>query len=137
MAYNFLLLTSVSDCDLMLETLEEANIDLQLKKLQLVKKADSTVNSSIEIETGAPALIAEITAYQTTIPNTTDPGALAVLQDKLKKAEYKLYILNQKRATGGVFALFQQEFDGEINTLSMTAYNNLVTGIEARKAALI
>jgi len=105
------MLTTRPDCQALINIANSEKGDLVYRRSGLMRQNESATTTSLEIETGLAAVNAELSALASILA-TLPPGV--TLEEnivKQKKAEYKKFLLEQRRVNYGPIALVEREYD--------------------------
>ena len=111
MSYSVLTLTTKPDCQALINIATAEKGTLEYRRSGLVRQNQSATTTALEIETGLAAVDAELAALATIVA-TLPPGA--TLDDnivKQTKAQYKKFLLEQRRINYGPIAVVEREYD--------------------------
>ena len=136
MIYNVQLLTTVEDCDAVIQSAGFDTSDLTFKKYSLEKRVSSSTTTTATLDADIPTVQAEISAYETILLNLPQGDARVNIENKLTKARYKLFLLQERKTNYGVMAILDLESQiGNIEA-SLAELAVFVAAVNARKAAL-
>ena len=135
MNYSIALLTTVADCDLVLQSAALEKTDLQFQRHNLEKKRNSSTTTTASIEAQIPGVEAEITAYETVLA-TLSGDALKEMQSRITKSKYKLFLLQEKRASYGVIAVLDLELQIGFIDANIAEVDVQTAAVTAHKATL-
>ncbi len=136
MNYSVQLLTTVADCDLVLQAAALEQSELNFKRYALEKKRITNTSTTASIEAQIPAVQAEVTAYETVLATLPEGEAKEEMASKVTKAKYKLFILQEKRASYGVIAILQLELEMGFIDASIAEVAVQTAAVTAHKATL-
>jgi hypothetical protein len=111
MNYTVNLLTSVPDCEALINIAESEKEGLAYRKTGLERQREAATGNSLQIETELTSVTAEIQALQTVIANLPDGPVKDDTVVRLTKAEYKKFLLEQRKDNYGVISLLGREYD--------------------------
>lgn len=111
MNYTVSLLTNISDCETLIDIASADKESLSYRKTGLLRQREAASTTSMQIETELTSVMAEITALHTVIDNLPDGPIKDDTVVKLTKAEYKKFLLEQRKGNYGVLSLLQKEYD--------------------------
>ncbi|MGV3698174.1 hypothetical protein [Flavobacterium sp.] len=137
MNYNITNLTQVADCDAMLTWAGNEKADLLLKKSVEERAIVKFTISSAEIDALLQSTIAEIAMYDTMIAGMPDGPLKDEQIKKRRKADYKKFLLENRRESYGAIAILQKQFEVAGMGHEVTELDVLIAAVEAQKAALI
>lgn len=136
MDYSIARLITVAECDAVLATarMELKEFQTQLANIDLRQdRADSSVqrnNAALTLNR------AQLQGYEAAVAATTDPDALAALNNKLVKMRNRVENLEADAAVRGVVALLKMELDIHQLEKQIEVTQDLIAQVEAKKAAL-
>jgi hypothetical protein len=136
MIYSIPLLTTVADCDLVIQAAALQKTDLQFKRYSLEKKRSSSSTTTASIEAQIPGVEAEITAYETVLASLPAGDAKDEMQSRLTKSKYKLFILLEKRSSYGVIAVLDLELEMGFIDANIAEMDLQTAAVTAHKATL-
>ena len=111
MNYSVLTLTSRPDCQALINIASAEKDNLAYRKTGLQRQHQSASITSIGIQTDLSTVIAELAALQSVL-DTIPPGPTAdETMVRYKKAEYKKFLLEQRKGSFGPIALVEKEYD--------------------------
>ena len=128
--YTLSSLSTKADCDILITIANREKADLVYRKSGLDRQTANVTLTALEIEASMQAIEAELSALES-ILSTLPPGP--TYDDNLvkkTKAEYRKFLLEQRRGNYGPIALVQKEYDVE-------CINKVITETDAFIAALI
>ncbi len=85
--------------------------DLAFKKTSLERRIRVTAENSIEIDVEYQRLTVELSSWTTIVNNLPDGPAKEAAISKQRKAEYQLFVLEDRRDNYGALAQYEKEFD--------------------------
>ncbi|MBC7935845.1 MAG: hypothetical protein H7Y86_10895 [Rhizobacter sp.] len=136
MNYNSTLLTTVADCDTVLNMTNKDKSNLELRKLNLQHQHDNYEDNSVELEAELQGVIAHITALEMVIPTLPEgPTKQKTIYDRTN-LENKRYRLENKKGNRGVIALLNREFDIACVEREIEEADAFITVITTRKNEL-
>ncbi len=136
MSYSLNKITTIEDCDLLIENANNEKSELEFRILSLQRQKESYSNNSFEVST-------ELQLVQNQLDGVN--SVLAVLPDGndkdeaiIKKAKYELQllVLNRRQKAYGTIALLDKELDLERAESQMASIDDYLAQIEARKIEL-
>ena len=111
MNYTVSILTTRPDCQALIQIANSEKDDLAYRKAGLLRQHQSTAATSAGISNGLAAVDAELAALQTVIDLVPPGPTYDETIVKFKKAEYKKFLLEQRKGNFGPIALVEKEFD--------------------------
>jgi hypothetical protein len=111
MNYSVSLLTTKPDCEALIEIATSEKEGLAYRKTGLERQHQSATLTSAEIESELASVNAEIGALETIMNSLPEGPTKTETFRKLKKAEYKKFLLEQRKGNYGVVSLLEKEYD--------------------------
>jgi hypothetical protein len=136
MNYTVSLLTSKPDCQALIEIANAEKEGLSYRKTGLERQHQSASLTSTEIETELASVNAELGALQTVMDNLPDGPTKVETLRKFKKAEYKKFLLDQRKENYGVMSLLEKEYDIACVEKDITEADAFITAITERMNSL-
>lgn len=110
MGYSVDQISSIADCDVLLEAAAMDRRDLDYKKLQQNHSYENVSNGSAGVEAELSAVQAQITSNETVIATLPEGNIVRKkLDDENVKLNYKKFILGGRKERYGAIALLQKE----------------------------
>ncbi|WP_136667892.1 hypothetical protein [Flavobacterium sp. H122] len=134
--YSIEKLTQVSDCDAVLTWAQTEKENLELKKLNESKLTRNYSNTSLSIETELQAVITQINTINAILPTLPEGSIKEDNLKKLRKLDYRKFLLEDRRINYGVVALLEKELDVERLSKEITEIDAFITSITQKKATL-
>ena len=134
--YSVTNLTTIADCDVLLNMANKEKADLAFKKLSEERLVTNYSTASVEIDAVLQGVIAEIAAVDSilaVLPN----GPTKDSEEKRKvRLEYKKFLLENRKESYGAVALLEKELDLERVNKQLDEVNLFINTITAHKATL-
>ena len=134
--YSVTNLTTIADCDVLLNMANKEKADLAFKKLSEERLVTNYSTASVEIDAVLQGVIAEIAAVDsilTVLPN----GPTKDSEEKRKvRLEYKKFLLENRKESYGAVALLEKELDLERVNKQLDEVNLFIDAVTAHKATL-
>ena len=134
--YSVTNLTTIADCDVLLNMANKEKADLAFKKLSEERLVTNYSTTSVEIDAVLQGVIAEIAAVDsilTVLPN----GPTKDSEEKRKvRLEYKKFLLENRKESYGAVALLEKELDLERVNKQLDEVNLFIDAVTAHKATL-
>jgi hypothetical protein len=111
MNYTVTLLTTVPDCQALINIASAEKEALGYRKTGMERQKQSATLNAAEIETELASVNAEMAALQTVLDSLPDGPTRVETFRKFKKAEYKKFLLEQRKENYGVLSLLEKEYD--------------------------
>lgn len=136
MKYSLEQITTIEDCDILLEAAQIARQDLDLRKLQQEKQYRTVTTGTSGIDAALMAVVAELSALETVVATLPEGPTKSEMTTRVMVLGVKKRQLEDRREKYGVIALLQKEhaitnIDHEI--VENGAY---ISAINERKGAL-
>ena len=137
MGYSVDQISSIADCDVLLEAAAMDRRDLDYKKLQQNHSYENVSNGSAGVEAELSSVQAQITSNETVIATLPEGNVTRKkLEDENVKLNYKKFILGGRKEKYGAIALLQKE-----NVLfgidrAIAENDSFVTAVSDRKGKL-
>ena len=129
-------LTTIADCDVLLNMANKEKADLAFKKLSEERLVTNYSTTSVEIDAVLQGVIAEIAAVDSilaVLPN----GPTKDSEEKRKvRLEYKKFLLENRKESYGAVALLEKELDLERVNKQLDEVNLFIDAVTAHKATL-
>lgn len=134
--YTLNKITTVADCNVLLTWAAKEKADLQHKQYTIERLAQTFGSSSGEIEAILQGVTIELSAYQSVFA-TLEPGIYKEdTAKKIKKLDYKKFLLETRKETYGSIAYLQKELDLERINKELTEVDLYIAAVNAHKATL-
>lgn len=111
MNYTVSLLTTEADCQALIDIAQSEKDGLNYRKTGLQRQRQTATLTSAEIESELASVIIEIDALQSVLNSLPEGPTKAETLRKYKKAEYKKFLLEQRKGNYGVMSLLEKEYD--------------------------
>jgi hypothetical protein len=111
MNYSLSLLATKPDCQSLIDIAISEKESLAYRKTGLDRQRQNVSLTSVEIETELASVNAELSALQTVIDNLPDGPTKQEVLVKFRKAEYKKFLLEQRKGNYGVLSVLEKEYD--------------------------
>ena len=134
--YSVTNLTTIADCDVLLNMANKEKADLNFKKLSDERMVNNYSTTSVEISVILEGVIAEISAV-TTVLNVLPEGPTKDAEEKRKvRLEYKKFLLETRKESYGAVALLEKQLDLERITKQIEEVDAFILAITNHKATL-
>ena len=134
--YSVTNLTTIADCDVLLNMANKEKADLAFKKLSEERLVTNYSTASVEIDAVLQGVVAEIAAVDSilaVLPN----GPTKDSEEKRKvRLEYKKFLLENRKESYGAVALLEKELDLERVNKQLDEVNLFIDAVTAHKATL-
>ena len=111
MNYSTQLLATKPDCQALLNIANSEKETLAYRKTGIDRQRQSVTLTSAEIETELASVTAEMDALQTVYDNLPEGPTKQETLVKFTKAEYKKFLLEQRKGNYGVLSVLEKEYD--------------------------
>ncbi len=111
MDYSVSMISSRADCQAMIDIANDDNDSLAYRKTGLLRQIQNASSTSVSIEADLASVTAELTALQTVLDNLPDGEIKDETRVKFKKAEYRKFLLEERKANYGSVALLNKQYD--------------------------
>lgn len=129
-------LTTVADCDVLLNMANKEKADLNFKKISEQRLVNNYSNTSVEISVFLQGILAEISAV-TTVLNVLPEGPTKDAEEKRKvRLEYKKFLLETRKESYGAVALLEKQLDLERVSKQIDEVDAFILAISNHKASL-
>jgi hypothetical protein len=130
-------LTTIADCDVLLNMANKEKADLNFKKLSDERLVNNYSSTSVEISVILQGIVAEISAV-TTVLNVLPNGPTKDAEEKRKvRLEYKKFLLETRKESYGAVALLEKQLDLERIIKQIDEVDAFILAITNHKATLV
>ena len=134
--YSVTNLTTIADCDVLLNMANKEKADLAFKKLSEERLVTNYSTTSIEIDAVLQGVVAEIAAVDSILAVLPE-GSTKDSEEKRKvRLEYKKFLLENRKESYGAVALLEKELDLERVNKQLDEVNLFIDAVTAHKATL-
>ncbi|CAN5886179.1 hypothetical protein BH11BAC4_BH11BAC4_06680 [soil metagenome] len=136
MDYTVSLLKTRPDCEALINIATNDKESFLYRKTGLKRQRDSASSTSVEIEADLASVNAELAAYQTILASLPDGPArdnTLVLQTK---AQYKKFLLEERKGSYGVLAILEKEFNFACIDQSIAETDAFLAAVTARMSEM-
>ena len=132
--YSVTNLTTIADCDVLLNMANKEQGDLTFKKLSEERLVTNYSTTSVEIDAVLQGVIAEIAAVDSILA-VLPYGPTKDSEEKRKvRLEYKRFLLENRKESYGAVALLEKELDLERVNKQLDEVNLFIDAVTAHKA---
>ena len=136
MDYTVSLLTTAADCQAAINIARAEKENLDYKRMGLSRQRQSATLNAASIEAELAAVNAELEVLQQ-ILNTVQEGQLKEeTRGKFKKADYKKFLLENKKANYGALSMIEKEYDLASNDKVIAETVDYINALENRMKEL-
>lgn len=136
MSYSVNLITTKADCDTLLTMSNKEKDDLNFRKTSFSRNQVNYSENSAEINAELQVTNAKITSLTTVIAALPNGYAKDDNIKKLKKLEYRKFLLEDRKDNYGVVALLEKEHDIARIEKELEETNAYILALTTRKAEL-
>ncbi len=136
MNYTVSLLTSKPDCQALIDIVNAEKEGLGYRKTGLERQHQSATLTSAEIETELASVNAELQALNAVMDSLPEGPTKVETLRKVKKAEYKKFLLEQRKDNYGVLSLLEKEYDISCIERDIQEADAFIADIKARMEEL-
>lgn len=136
MSYSVSTLTSVADCDVLLNLIQKEVDDLSFQKTSLERQQKKYAETTVEVESEIKLVQAELDAVNTVLAGLPEGETKQDNVKKQKRFEYSLFLLNNRKTSYGAITLLEKEFSVARIAKELEEATAFVTAVQARKAEL-
>lgn len=134
--YSIEKLTLATECDVLLNWAQNEKEDLELKSLNEIKLTKNYSNTSVSIDVELQTVAAEIGALTAVTASLPEGDTKEETTKKLKKLEYRKFLLENRKESYGVVALLEKQLDVQRIAKELEEVNTFIAGVTAHKATL-
>jgi peptidoglycan hydrolase CwlO-like protein len=136
MSYSVNLLSTVDDCDQVLTNANQEKDELLFRQTSLLREQKNLTNSSNEVSEDFQALTTEANALKTVIAALGEGTTKEENKKKLRRAEYRLSLVNDRKAHYNVVTILENEHDLALIQREIEEVDAYIAAITERKAAI-
>ncbi len=136
MSYQVSQLTTVAECDQLIQMANDAKGDLQFAEVSLTRRNNGRMRTATRLAATlatVEAQIAAFTAARDAMPEGPDKDSMS---SRLRRLNDRMENLEESRSRSGAVALLDTDFDRAMITAQLAEVNNFIAAIEARKTVL-
>jgi hypothetical protein len=136
MSYSLQKITTMEDCDLLLENANNEKSELDFRILSLQRQRESYSTNSFEVSTELQLVqnqLAGVISVLGVLPDGNDKDEATI---KKAKYELQLLVLNRRQKAYGNIALLDKELDLARAENQMATLDDYLSQVSARKAVL-
>lgn len=132
MNYTVSLLTTRPDCQALIDLANSEKGTLEYRKTGLERQHLTATVTSAEIESSLQAVNVQIDGLQSVYATLAEGPYKQSILTAIKKAEYKKFLLEQRRENYGVLALLEKEYDIATVDRSIAETDDFITQLTTR-----
>jgi hypothetical protein len=134
--YSLNKITTVADCNVLLTWAEKEKSDLTFKQLSVERVTVNYGSTSIEIDAVLQGVNIELNANQAVFATLPEGPSKEEMEKKIKRLEYKKFLLENRKESYGSVALLEKELDLERINKELDEVDVFITTVTAHKATL-
>ncbi|MEO8771898.1 MAG: helix-turn-helix transcriptional regulator [Ferruginibacter sp.] len=132
MDYTVSMISNRPDCQAMIDAANDDKDSLVYRKTGLERQMQSASTTTVSIDADSAAAIAEISALETVIAGLPEGSVKEETKVKLTKAQYKKFLLDQRKANFGSVALVGKEYTIACVDQSITETDAFILALTTR-----
>ncbi len=136
MNYSVSMLTTRPDCQVLINIASSEKENLAYRKTGLQLQLQTVSVTSVGITTDLVAVTAEVTNLQSVLAGLTPGPTYNDTLVRLTKAEYRKFLLEQRKGNFGPIGLVEKEYDLACIERSITETDELINSLTTRMAEL-
>lgn len=136
MNYSVINLSTVADCDALLNRANTEKADIQHARYSDLRLTVKYAQTSIALDTELQSVIVEIATYESIFPNLPEGPVKDDIEIKLEKAKHKKFLLEHRRESYGVIALLERERDVAYADRQLLEVDAFIEAIMERRDSL-
>lgn len=134
--YSLNKITTVADCNVLLTWAEKEKSDLTFKQLSVERVTVNYGSTSVEIDAVLQGVNIELNANQTVFATLPEGPSKEEMEKKIKRLEYKKFLLENRKESYGSVALLEKELDLERINKELDEVEAFITSVTDHKATL-
>lgn len=136
MEYTLSQITSMEDCNLLIDEATLQREDLEFRKKLFGRLYKTVSSSSIGIYADLTGINAQIAGLELSISAMPEGPTKKMLINRFKKLEYRKFILEDRKSKYGVSALIRKEYDLTCIEQELAENQVLINALNTRKNQL-
>lgn len=136
MSYSVNKLTTVADCDSVLEIAAKEKADLEFRKTSLQRRQQSYSERSVALEADLAAVTAELGSVTTILGNLPAGDTKDDMEKRKRKLEYRKFTLEDRSKDFGAIALLEKEMEVAQVQKQIDEIDAFVSAVTTHKATL-
>ena len=134
--YSIAKLTQLSDCEAVLTWAQNEKENLSLKKLNESKQTQNYSTASLNIDTELQSVISQMNTINAILPTLPEGSIKEDHQKKLRRLDYRKFLLEDRRINYGIVALLEKEVDVERIAKELVEIDAFIAAVTTHKATL-
>lgn len=136
MNYSITQLSTVTDCDIVLTEVQKQKEDLEYARTSKERSRITYAERSVQTDADLLAINGEVSSLQTVLASLPEGDTKEEMEVKLKKLEYRQFLLKERNEDYGLVALLDRELDVAFVDAQLAEINTFIAQVEAHKATL-
>lgn len=136
MNYTLTAITTVADCDALLQAADADQRELNIKKILQDRAYETSSTGATGIDAQLAATIAEITGLQAAVNNLPEGPSKQNMVDKIADLQHKKYVLDKRRRKYGSLAMVQKQYTISSIETQIAANVSFIDAVTQRKGEL-
>ena len=132
MDYTVSMISNRADCQSMIDMANDDKDALAYRRTGLQRQRQTASATSVGIEADLASVVAELAALQTVLNTLPEGSVKEETGVKFTKAEYKKFLLEQRKANNGSVALVEKEYDIACVEQSISETDAFILALTAR-----
>lgn len=134
--YSLNKITTVADCNVLLTWAEKEKSDLTFKQLSVERVTVNYSSTSVEVDAILQGVNIELNANLTVFNSLPEGPAKEDMEKKIKRLDYKKFLLENRKESYGSIALLEKELDLKRINKELNEVEAFITTITDHKATL-
>ena len=136
MPLSVTLLSTQADCDQVLADLDDSRKNLDFRRLQLERNRDNATDRATTLDADIASTEAEVSSLNAVIASLPDGNTKTEMQNRLRRADFRLFSLQQRKSQFGTTAVVLFESQLNETNLRIGSLDTDIGEVQGRKAAL-
>lgn len=136
MEYSISQLSTVEECEAVLTQAQKQKEDLEFSKTSKDRNRTRYAEQSVRTDADLQAINGEISVVELIIAGLQIGEVKDEMDVKLKRLEYRKFLLEERNENYGLVALLDRELDVALVEAELTALDDFIAQVEAHKATL-
>lgn len=136
MPYNVSTLTTVAECDQLIQSANDVKEDLQFGEVSITRRNNSRLRTATRLAATLATVVAQIDAFTAARDAMPAGPEKDSLNSKLRRLNDRMENLEESRSRAGAVALLDSEMEKAMIAAQIAVVNDFMAAIEVRKAAL-
>ena len=136
MSYNVSQLTTVAECDQLIQSANDTKEDLQFGEVSITRRNNTRLRTATRLAATLATVVAQIdafTAARDAMPEGPDKESI---NSRLRRLNDRMENLEESRSRAGAVALLDSEMEKSMIAAQIGVVDDFIAAIETRKAAL-